>query len=253
MFDRGYWQVGKLRGVPVRLHWTLPLGAIVFSGGAFVPAFWLAFILLILIHEFGHAGLVRRFGHRTIAVDVTGFGGLCRWSGHATEFERSAIAWGGVLAQGVILLGTLAFVVILGTPQNPHASQVVHAFTRANLLLIGLNLLPFPPLDGAEAWKILRQGRLQHLMARARDRLSRQRRPSRFKTRKQPPGEVIDFERFAKRKRGAKSERGTQDDVAHPTSGKPETKDPEAAKHVANELIRIAEESARARKKHTEN
>ncbi|MFW5739418.1 MAG: hypothetical protein ACOC1F_03530 [Myxococcota bacterium] len=242
MFDRGYWKVGSFRGVPIRLHWTLPLGVLVFSGGAFVPAFWLAFTLLILLHEFGHAAFVRRFGHRTIGIDVTGFGGMCRWSGHASPFERSAIAWGGVLAQGVLLTATFAFVLVAGTPTNPHAAEVVNAFTRTNLLLIGLNLLPFPPLDGAEAWKIFRQGRFRNLLDGLRDRARRAKPSAKRQGARKSPGRVIDFQDYAERKRRKQS-----DDVAH-KEGRPD-----ASRQLADELIRIAEESARARKKRNEN
>lgn len=246
MFDRGYWKVGSLRGVPIRLHWTLPLGVLVFSGGTFAPAFWIAFTLLILIHEFGHAALVRRFRHRTIGVDVTGFGGLCRWSGHATPFERSAIAWGGVLAQGVLLLGTLIVVAVLGTPTSSYGSQVVHAFTRANLLLIGLNLLPFPPLDGSEAWKIFRHGRFRGLLDGLRERARRVKSKPRGRAKGigRESGQVIDFQDFAARKRQQRA-----DDVAHQSP----KGSPDSARQVADELIRIAEESARARKKRNEN
>ena len=77
MFERGFLALGRFRGVPVRLHWSTALGALIFSGGRFVPAFWVAFVVLVLIHEFGHAIVVQRLGHRALAVDVTGFGGLC--------------------------------------------------------------------------------------------------------------------------------------------------------------------------------
>ena len=30
------------------------------------------------------------------------------------------------------------------------------AWTRANLLILALNLLPIPPFDGAEAWSVFR-------------------------------------------------------------------------------------------------
>lgn len=232
--------MGSLRGVPVRFHWTVLLGGLVLSGFTFAPAFWVAFTLLVLIHELGHAALVRRFGHRNLSIDVTGFGGLCRWSGHATAFERSAIAWGGVLAQGLLLLITALVVLIAGSPTDPHAAEVVHVFTRSNALLIGINLLPFAPLDGGEAWKILRHGRVQGLLAALRDRLSK-RRPARKSVRpSKGPAKVIDFE-GARRKR-------QQSDVAH---------DPDLpkgpAKDVADELIRLSREAARARKKNDEN
>ncbi len=227
MFDRGYWHVGTLRGVPIRLHWSIPLGCIVFSGFNFVPAFWVAFTFLVLAHELGHAAVVRSFRHRTLSVDVTGFGGLCRWSGNASSFERSAIAWGGVLAQAAILLPTFLLVTILGSPTNPHLAQVAYAFTHSNLFLIGLNLLPFPPLDGAEAWKIFRQGRFQTWFASLRARKTKRRTPA------STGAKVIDLE-GARRKR--------QKDVAQ-----------ESPKELADELIRLSEEAARARKKRDEN
>jgi len=34
---------------------------------------------------------------------------------------------------------------------------VIEVFTRTNFWLMAFNLVPFPPLDGAEAWKIVGQ------------------------------------------------------------------------------------------------
>ena len=78
MMDRGYLTIARLGGTSFRLHWTLPLGALFFSGFRFAPVFWLAFFGLVFVHELGHASLVKIFGHRVVAVDITGFGGLCR-------------------------------------------------------------------------------------------------------------------------------------------------------------------------------
>jgi Zn-dependent protease len=157
VFDSGYWTIARLRGVPLRLHWTIPVGALLFSGLRFAPAFWAAFFGLILLHEVGHAIVVRIYRHRVHAIDVMGFGGTCHWSGAATPFQRAAIAWGGVLAQAVLLVATFVLVTVLGQPRTVAGAEVVDVFTRTNLWLIALNLLPVPPLDGAEAWPLLRQ------------------------------------------------------------------------------------------------
>ena len=85
----------------MRLHWTLPVGALVFGQGRFVPGFWLGFFLLVFMHELGHAVLVRRYGHHVVSIDIHALGGMCRWSGEPTAIDRSRIAWGGVLAQAV--------------------------------------------------------------------------------------------------------------------------------------------------------
>lgn len=155
MFRSGYVNVGRIRGIPIRLHWSIPLGALVFGRFQLVPGFWLGFFLLVLIHETGHALLVRRYRLHVEAVEVHGLGGQCRYSGHPTPVERSVIAWGGVLAQGVLLLLTVAMVWLLGSPTSAFGAELVHAFTMTNLILAGINLLPIPPLDGAEAWKLL--------------------------------------------------------------------------------------------------
>ncbi len=76
--EDGYLQLGTVRGVPIRLHWSTALGALFFSRFKFAPAFWLGFVLLVLVHEVGHAWVAQRLGHRALAIEVTGFGGLCK-------------------------------------------------------------------------------------------------------------------------------------------------------------------------------
>jgi Zn-dependent protease len=153
MFDRGYITLFKWRGAPVRFHWTIPLGAFVFGRFAFVPAFWAAFVFLVFIHEMGHALFVRRCRLPLLGVDVHGLGGQCRHGGDPSPGQRSFIAWGGVLAQLILLLVTQLWVWSIDPLKNPHALQIVSAFTFTNLWLMAINLMPIPPLDGAEAWK----------------------------------------------------------------------------------------------------
>lgn len=156
MFESGFLTLGRFRGIPVRVHWTTPLGALLFTGFSFAPVAWLAFFLLVLVHELGHAAMVRRYRHRVLSVEVTGFGGLCRWAGNATPYERGAIAWGGVLAQMALLVATLGYVMLAGAPRTFVGADLYEVFVGTNLRLALLNLLPMPPLDGAEAWPFLR-------------------------------------------------------------------------------------------------
>jgi len=138
----------------LRFHWTVPVGALIFGRLAFVPAFWLAFVIIVLIHELGHAAMVQRYRHRVLSIDVTGFGGLCRWSGNPTRFERAAIAWGGVLAQGVLLAFALVIAFAGLWRFVPGGGQLAEALIYTNLTIMVLNLVPLRPLDGAEAWPI---------------------------------------------------------------------------------------------------
>jgi len=163
----GYLRIGRFRGAPVRLHWSVPLGAVVFTGFSLAPAAWLGFVLLVLVHELGHAVLVTGAGLPLVSVDVLGVGGLCRYEGYPTPRRRVLIAWGGVLAQAALGLATLLVLAILGPPSGRFAAELAYAFTRVNLGLALVNLLPVPPLDGAEAWGVI--GLLR--AARARRRL----------------------------------------------------------------------------------
>jgi Zn-dependent protease len=147
--------IGRYGEAPIRLHWTLPLGALVMSRFQFVPGYWLGFVLLILLHEWGHALLVLRYRLGLTDIAVHGLGGWCRHAHAGTPFQASAVAWGGVLAQLAILVVAYA-VLLFGPPlTSPFFGQMMYAFTDANLLLIGLNLIPIEPLDGAKAWRLV--------------------------------------------------------------------------------------------------
>jgi len=68
------------------------------------------------------------------------------------------VAWGGVLAQGLLLIVFLVgYFLLLYLPQPiiDLLAPAVVVFTFANIVLIIQNLWPRPPLDGAIAWKLL--------------------------------------------------------------------------------------------------
>jgi stage IV sporulation protein FB len=155
MFDTGFLQLGRIRGAPIRIHWSVLLGLVFFTGFRFEPGAWLGFIALILLHELGHAAFVLWYRLRVVSLDVHGFGGECRWSGSATAWQRAAIAWGGVLAQLVLFVGTFAFVHLTGGPVTRFGAELAHVFTETNLWVMAINLLPVPPLDGSNAWSII--------------------------------------------------------------------------------------------------
>jgi stage IV sporulation protein FB len=155
MMQGGYWHLGRWRGVPLRMHFLAPVGALFFSGFRFEPGVWAGFLLLVLLHEIGHALWVMRYGLRVASIDLHAYGGACRWSGQATDWQRTIIAWGGVMAQAVLLALTAGVVSVAGLPRSGLVRQLVDVFIGTNLWLMLINLAPFPPLDGADAWKII--------------------------------------------------------------------------------------------------
>src|SRR5687767_2149737 len=99
MFDRGYAKLFSLWGIPVRAHFTILLGFLLVSGLRFAPGTWLAYFVLLVFHEAGHALLALRYKLRVYRIDMHMFGGVCAYDGSASTYQNSVIAWGGVLGQ----------------------------------------------------------------------------------------------------------------------------------------------------------
>ncbi len=156
-WDRGFLTLGKLRGAPLRFHWSLPLGMLIFTRFEFLPISWLALLGLILVHEEGHAWLVRRARLKVVSIDVHGFGGECRYRGHISERAEIRIAWGGVAAQAIVLVIALVVRLAIGPPTSFAYAQLDDALIRINAFMIALNLIPIPGFDGHLAWRIFRR------------------------------------------------------------------------------------------------
>ncbi len=151
-----WWSLGRIGGVPVRLHWSAIVGALFFSGFRLAPGAWLGFVLVILVHELGHAAVVKATRMRVHGVSVHGLGGECQWSGNATPLQRAAIAWGGVWGQLALVAIVLPLAGLLAATMGAFGADLAYALTWGSLMLAALNLIPYGPLDGVEAWKLPR-------------------------------------------------------------------------------------------------
>lgn len=154
LFSSGFWKVGRLAGAPVRVHWTTPIGLFILSRFSLNPLVWAALVAVVLVHELGHAVLARRYGMRVESVDLTGFGGVCRLAGNPSRREAAIVAWGGILAQVGLLVAALVVKSILHVVAFGVLDGVFDVLITTNLVVAALNLLPIPPLDGAEAWRL---------------------------------------------------------------------------------------------------
>jgi Zn-dependent protease len=254
MLVDGYFRIGTVAGVDLRLHWSVPVGALVFGSLRFEPILWLAFMGVIVVHELGHALLVKSIGFRITGVDLTGFGGHCRFRGKADPLDHALIAWGGVLAQAALLLGTLLVVSFAGRATGSAGSLVQHAFIEINLWIMGMNLLPFAPLDGARAWRLFpelgargwtpsrlllyplwrwaAQRRNRRLERAGPSSLESSRAPSSSRRRPSPVPAVSD----------ADADRGADEDIIEKPSA-------QAQRELAALLERIGDEAGRAKKR----
>ncbi|MBL9037961.1 MAG: hypothetical protein JNG84_05540 [Archangium sp.] len=145
--------LGRVAKVDVRLHWSALVGAFVFNGFRFEPIRVVCFAGIVLLHEVGHAVVVRACGATPIGIQLNGFGGFCSWRGEVSAIGRAAIAWGGVWAQ-LVLLGVALLYQQFAAPVSGPAWEVMWAVTSSNAWLIAVNLIPVEPLDGGQAWAL---------------------------------------------------------------------------------------------------
>lgn len=192
----GFLQLGRVLGIPVRLHWVLLIVILLFASGSHDPLrslIWLlVLIAAVLLHEFGHCVVARRFGARVHDITLWPIGGMARMSEipENTRAEAS-IALAGPLANlalsaGTLLLlgcawlatpdawwsgwsltawglprpdppafGGLARAETLGVVLGSNLIQTGWVFFAMNLALGTFNLLPAFPMDGGRvlrAW-----------------------------------------------------------------------------------------------------
>ncbi len=159
--EKDRWELGRIGGIPVAMHWTVLLWAIWLP--LWYGSIWglllgaPALVVVYLVHEFGHVYAARR---RRIGVYNIVLEGLHGRTGRATAShgDEVAVAWAGVVAQMLLLVAALivsAFVV----PLLPAAVQfvvgpVLFVWTVVNPILAVIALLPIGPFDGHQAWQV---------------------------------------------------------------------------------------------------
>lgn len=154
--------VWRWKQVPVIFHWSLLLWFPWFylQSQRLVPAMQsaLAMVLVLLAHESGHALAARWRRVRVHALHIHLLQGRCEHAQPYREIDDVLIAWGGVLAQSVLLLLVLAVQQLLALtwPEGVMlAGPAINTLIFGNLLWIAFNLLPIAPLDGHLAWRIV--------------------------------------------------------------------------------------------------
>jgi Zn-dependent protease len=160
--EQNYWQLGTWRRIPVSMHWTV---LIVFAW--LYLFFWdllataiasAAFFSLLVAHEFGHVAVLRARKISVESIELSGIHGKTS-HGWASASDEILVAWGGVAAQLAVLLLALVAGYLLDLRTSPVlsliAGPILFVFTKLNIFLMILALLPIGPFDGHAAWAVI--------------------------------------------------------------------------------------------------
>lgn len=152
----------KLGRTPVHVGWSAVIVYLLFGfmmAGRDVSPQGLVLVLgtaaliagSILVHEFGHASALRRYGHRPLAVELNGFGGLCHHRARPTLSQDVVISLAGPGAGLLLGAGFYALSVMLPATTPWMLRGLVQVGVWINIVWSIFNLLPMKPLDGSHA------------------------------------------------------------------------------------------------------
>lgn len=159
----------RILGVPVRLHFTFILLVIFLvvagaQGGQTAmnnAIYILALFTCVLLHEFGHVAVSKRYGINTVEVVLYPIGGVARLERSPKPKEELWIALAGPAVNVLIALGLSVFLLPFGvreafaTLSNPTDANLFARIALGNLILAGFNMIPAFPMDGGRVLRSL--------------------------------------------------------------------------------------------------
>src|SRR5262245_39600301 len=170
--------LGRLFGIPLRVHWTfwiLPLIVMLTPPVGMPVPFLLLLVFAIfgcvVLHELGHALAARFYGIRTRDITLYPIGGIASLQRISEKpVEELVIAIAGP-AVNVVIATALATVMFLGSELAPasFAGSLLADFLRfllgANVIMFLFNLIPAFPLDGGRVFRACLGFFMDHLRA----------------------------------------------------------------------------------------
>ena len=161
--------LGRVAGIPIKVHWSfsiviiLALYIINREGLALEAAMWFfgfiaSLFLFVIMHEFGHALMARKYGVHTRDVILSPIGGVARLEQiPANPWHELWIALAGPAVNVVLFI--LFFVLLYFTGQtiipDPETLFNMSSFwdlagflLTINILLVVFNMIPAFPMDG---------------------------------------------------------------------------------------------------------
>ncbi|MGE3807388.1 MAG: site-2 protease family protein [Gemmataceae bacterium] len=165
----GAWKIGRLFGIGLYLHPTfllMPVWVWVSASATGAVLYWelLMFCLFgcVVLHEFGHALMARRFGIETHDITLLPIGGVARLERMIERpWAEFCIALAGPAVNAVLacLLGLILYLfageAVFSELEAQGAWSFVAHLLLANITLFVFNLLPAFPMDGGRVLRAL--------------------------------------------------------------------------------------------------
>jgi Zn-dependent protease len=169
------YSIGRLFGIPIRVHVTLliflPLFAFSFMPvgglqGLFYGALGAVGLFgSVVLHEIGHSLVARAKGSRILEILLLPIGGMARLNALPRRpIDEIQTALAGPAVSLALGLAGLFFAPPLFS-FNPLLAIVVHELGRINIMLVLFNLIPSFPMDGGRVFRAALVPRLGRLPA----------------------------------------------------------------------------------------
>ena len=177
--------IGTYAGIPVKIHWSLGLLFLflLYFGHQiikleFIPLFWflllvVSLFLSVVLHEYGHALVARKYGVKTRDIILSPIGGIARLENIPRQpLQEIAVAIAGPMVN--LAIAGLSLLILFVTDGNldpidkgypVNFSQFVEYLFWLNMVLFGFNLIPAFPMDGGRILRGLLSLKLPHLRA----------------------------------------------------------------------------------------
>jgi len=182
---KGSIQIAKLFGIPVLLHWSFGLlffyvlyvaqqTGLDVRGIIWMSLFVLALFTCVVLHEFGHALMARRFGVYTKDIILLPIGGIARLNQLPEKpIHEFLVAIAGPLVNiGIALFLSPWFFLNSDLTPPPNELEMVQDYSFfipslifLNVILALFNLLPAFPMDGGRIFRALLSTRMKRSKA----------------------------------------------------------------------------------------
>ena len=177
-------KIARIAGIDVMIHWTfatllfwLATANLIQGRGIVASALGLAFVLSIfgcvVLHEFGHALVARRFGIKTPDITLLPIGGVARLERIPEDPKQEfLIAIAGPLVNVVIALAlgaalwlTSSLDLTTVSDGDWSGSGFWRSLLLVNVFLVLFNLIPAFPMDGGRVLRAILATNMDHVKA----------------------------------------------------------------------------------------